>query len=88
MDTRIAILGIIVEDPNSANAVHELLHGAASYIIGRMGIPYHERKISIISVAVDAPQNEISALSGKIGRLSGISAKTAYSGIISKEPQA
>ena len=77
METRIAILGIIVEDPNSANAVHELLHDAASYIIGRMGIPYREKGICLISVAVDAPQNTISMIAGRIGKLSGVSVKTA-----------
>ena len=78
MDTRIAILGIIVEDPNSANAVHELLHDAASYIIGRMGIPYHERKISIISVALDAPNDVINSLAGRLGSLPGVSARAVY----------
>ncbi len=88
METRVAIIGIIVEDPERVGELNALLHEYSQYIIGRMGIPYAQRGISVISVAVDAPQNEISALSGKIGRLHGISAKTAYSGIISKEPQA
>lgn len=84
METRVAIIGIIVENPAQVGALNAILHEYSRFIIGRMGIPYHERSISIISVAVDAPQNEISALSGKIGRLDGISAKTAYSNVITK----
>ena len=84
METRVAIIGIIVENPDQVGALNAILHEYSKYIIGRMGIPYAQRNISIISVAVDAPQTEISALSGKIGRLQGISAKTAYSGIITK----
>ena len=75
-------IGIIVENPEQVGALNAILHEYSQYIIGRMGIPYSQRNISIISVAVDAPQTEISALSGKIGRLSGISAKTAYSNVI------
>lgn len=79
METRVAIIGIIVEDPDSVEALNELLHSYRSYIIGRMGIPYKKKNMSIISIVVDAPQDEISALSGKIGKLHGISSKTAYS---------
>lgn len=79
METRVAIIGIIVENPDSVEALNELLHSYRSYIIGRMGIPYKEKNMSIISIVIDAPQDEISALSGKIGRLHGISSKTAYS---------
>ena len=79
METRVAIIGIIVEDPDSVEALNELLHSYRSYIIGRMGIPYKEKNMSIISIVIGAPQDEISALSGKIGRLHGISSKTAYS---------
>ena len=75
-------MSIIVEDPNSAEPLNALLHEYGDYIIGRMGIPYRRRKISIISVAIDAPQNTIAALSGKIGKLSGVSVKTAYSAVI------
>lgn len=82
METRVAIIGIIVENSESIGKLNEILHQYGSYIIGRMGIPYRERAIHIISIAVDAPQEVISALSGKIGRLSGISAKTAYSNVI------
>lgn len=84
MDSRVAIIGIIVENPEQVGALNAILHEYSQYIIGRMGIPYHERSISIISVAVDAPQTQISALSGKIGRLDGISAKTVYSNVITK----
>lgn len=78
VQTRVAVIGIVVEDYDSADPLNEILHQYRQYIIGRMGIPYREKKISIISVAVDAPQNVISAMSGKIGRLPGVSAKTAY----------
>ena len=74
-----AAFSIIIEDPNAVQAVNEILHEFSEYIIGRMGIPYRQKKISIISIAVDAPQEKISALSGKIGRLSGVTAKAAYS---------
>lgn len=85
METRVAIIGIIVQDAESVEALNLILHEYGKYIIGRMGIPYREKGIHIISIAVDAPQDEISALSGKIGRLQGISAKTAYSNVITKE---
>ncbi|MBQ4466494.1 MAG: iron-only hydrogenase system regulator [Oscillospiraceae bacterium] len=83
METRVAIIGIIVENPEQVGALNAILHEYSQYIIGRMGIPYPQRGISVISVAVDAPQTEISALSGRIGRLDGISAKTAYSNVTS-----
>lgn len=85
METRVAVMSIIVEKPDSVEALNALLHTFSPYVIGRMGIPYRDKNISIISVAVDAPQNEISALSGKIGKLNGVSIKTAYSGVISSE---
>ncbi|MGN0142262.1 MAG: TM1266 family iron-only hydrogenase system putative regulator [Roseburia sp.] len=81
METRIALIGIIVECTDSVEELNHLLHEYGSYIVGRMGIPYRERGVNIISVAVDAPQDIISALSGKIGRLNGISAKTVYSNV-------
>jgi len=83
MDTRVAVMGIIVEDTNSTEALNSILHEYGNYIIGRMGVPYRERNINIVSIALDAPQDTISALSGKIGKLSGISVKTAYSNVIS-----
>jgi putative iron-only hydrogenase system regulator len=85
METRVAVMGIIVENPDSASYLNSLLHEYGSYIIGRMGIPYKERDINIISVAIDAPPNVISALSGKIGNIGGISVKTAYSNVVSDE---
>lgn len=81
METRVATIGIIVEDSSSVESLNELLHSYREYIIGRMGIPYKEKNMSIISIVIDAPQDEISALSGKIGKLHGISSKTAYSKI-------
>ena len=74
----VAIIGIIVENPDSIQALNQLLHQFSPYIIGRMGIPYHARNMNIISVEVDAPQDAISTLSGRIGKLDGVSAKTAY----------
>lgn len=84
MDTRVAVISIIVEDSESIESLNQLLYDARDHIIGRMGIPYREKKISIISIAIDAPQDIISALSGKIGRLKGISIKTAYSNVITR----
>jgi putative iron-only hydrogenase system regulator len=85
METRVAIIGIIVEKNEAAEPLNAILHEYGSYIVGRMGIPYRRREISILSVAVDAPQDVISTLSGRIGQLDGVSAKTAYSNVISKE---
>ena len=84
MDDRVAVISIIIENPESVGEMNELLHQYSKYVIGRMGIPYREKNISIISIAIDAPQDEISALSGKIGKLKGVSSKTAYSNLISK----
>lgn len=85
METRVALIGIIVENEASVAALNDLLHQYAPYIIGRMGVPYRARGVNIISVALDAPQDTIAALSGKLGRLEGVSAKTQYSNIITKE---
>lgn len=85
MQTRVAVIAIVVENPNAVEQVNRLLHEAADYILGRMGLPYRERGINLISVAIDAPQDVISALSGKIGALPGVSAKTAYSNIVTAE---
>ena len=87
METRVAVMSIIVENTESAEAVNAILHDYGEYIIGRMGLPYRKRGINIISIALDAPQDRISALSGKIGRLDGVSVKTAYSGVISKDSE-
>lgn len=78
LQTRVALIGILVENPEAVPQMNEILHEYARFVIGRMGIPYEKRKLSIISVAVDAPADVISALSGKIGRLEGISTKTIY----------
>jgi len=79
METRVAVISIIIENPASVQPMNDILHEYSAFIIGRMGIPYRSRGISIISIAVDAPQDKISALSGKIGRLDGVTAKAAYS---------
>lgn len=84
MDTRVAVISIIVENQDSVETLNQFLYDARVYIVGRMGIPYREKGISIISIAIDAPQDIISALSGKIGRLKGVSAKTAYSNVITR----
>lgn len=85
MQTRVAVMGIIVEDISSVETLNALLHEYGSFIIGRMGLPYKQKNINIVSIAIDAPQDVISALSGKIGKLNGISVKTAYSNVISNE---
>ena len=79
METRVAIIGIIVENPDSVAQINDILHEVRDYVVGRMGIPYKERNISIISVVVDAPENLISSVSGKLGMLDGVSAKITYS---------
>ncbi len=84
MDTRVALIGIVVENIESVEQLNNVLHQYSNYIIGRMGIPYREREVSIISVAIDAPANVISALSGKLGMLDGISTKTIYSKLSEK----
>ena len=84
MDTRVAVISIIVEQEDAIEELNTLLHEARQYIVGRMGIPYRPKGISIISIAIDAPQDTISTLSGKIGRLSGVTTKTAYSNVITK----
>lgn len=79
METRVAVISIIVNNPASVQTMNEILHQYSEYIIGRMGIPYRVKGISIVCIAVDAPQEIISALSGKIGRLDGVTSKSAYS---------
>ena len=79
METRAAVIAIIVKDNESANEINSLLHEYSDYVIGRMGIPYREKGINIISIAVDATQDTISSLAGKIGRIKGVTAKTVYS---------
>ena len=79
METRVALISIIVEDPDAASQINTLLHAYRQFIIGRMGIPYAAKNIAIISIAMDAPMDAISALSGKLGALRGVSTKTVYS---------
>lgn len=83
METRIALIGIMVEDPACVERTNDLLHEYAEYIVGRMGIPYRTRNVNIISVVLDAPENVISTLSGKLGMLDGISVKS----MLAKLPQ-
>ena len=85
METRVAVMSIIVENGNMVETLNSILHEYGEYIIGRMGIPYRKRGISIISIALDAPQNTIAALAGKVGNLEGISVKTAYSSVIAND---
>ena len=87
METRVAVMGIIVEDYDSAEKLNAILHEYGKWIIGRMGVPYREKGINILSVAIDAPQDTIAALSGRIGKLQGVSVKTAYSNVITRGEQ-
>ena len=82
METRVAVMSIIVEDNSSVERINAILHEYGEYIIGRMGLPYRQKKISITSIALDAPQNVTSTIAGKIGGLNGVSVKTAYSSVI------
>lgn len=82
METRVAVMSIIVEDVGSVEDINAILHESGEYIIGRMGIPYRQKGINIISIAMDAPQNMISAMAGRIGNLPGVSVKTAYSSVV------
>lgn len=79
MESRVAIIGIIVENKDSVELLNSILHEYGKFIIGRMGLPYSKRGINIISIVVDAPQDEINTLSGKIGKLDGVTSKVAYS---------
>lgn len=81
METRVAVIAIIIENKDVVSIINEKIHDYASYIVGRMGIPYYKKGVNIISLVIDAPQDKISALSGKIGRLDGVSVKTSYSNV-------
>lgn len=85
METRVAVMSIIVENGDSVERLNGLLHDYGEFIIGRMGIPYRQKKINILSIALDAPQDIISALAGKLGNLKGVSVKTAYSHVTGQE---
>ncbi|SDB17002.1 putative iron-only hydrogenase system regulator [Ruminococcaceae bacterium FB2012] len=81
MNDRVAVIAIVVEDEDSVESVNAILHEYKDAIIGRMGIPYRVKGINIISIAVDAPQDDINTIAGKIGRLKGVFAKTVYSNV-------
>lgn len=85
METRVAVISIIIKQGDSVEKLNNILHEYSQYIIGRMGVPYRQKGISVISIAIDAPQNVISTLSGRIGKLPDISVKTAFSGVITNE---
>ena len=85
MVRRVAVMGVIVEKEDSVERLNALLHDFREYIIGRMGIPYRERHINIVSIAIDAPQDVISSLAGKLGNVPGLSVKTAYSSVQHEE---
>lgn len=85
MEIRVAVMSIIVENGDMVEKLNAILHEHGQWIIGRMGLPYRKRNVSIIAIALEAPQNTISALAGKIGSLPGISVKTAYSSIVCEE---
>lgn len=76
METRIALLGVLIEDESSVEQVNQLMHEYGKYIVGRMGVPYRQRGVNIISLVLDAPENKISALAGKLGQLPGVSVKS------------
>ena len=81
MDTRVAIRGIILERKDNVDKLNSILHEYSNRIIGRMGMPYPKKAINIITIIIDAPQDEINTLSGKIGKLSGITSKVMYSNV-------
>jgi len=81
MNTRVALISIIVENPEGVGRINALLHEYGEYVIGRMGIPYRAKNINIISIAIDAPQDKINTLTGLLGKLEGVSAKATYSKI-------
>lgn len=85
MDKRVAVISIIVEDSSSIERLNAVLHEYSEFIIGRMGIPYREKNVSLISIAIDAPQDMTAALSGKIGNIGGVTVKTAYSSLITSD---
>ena len=82
MDTRIAVLSIIVEDMEKTAELNQIIHEFSEYVVGRMGIPYREKGVNIISLVLDAPQNAISTLSGRIGRLKGVTSKATYAKVL------
>ncbi len=85
-ENRVAVISMIVDNEDSAAAINSLLHDFRQYIIGRMGIPYHEKGLNIINVVLDAPMDAVSALSGRLGRLKGVTSKAVYSRIPAADP--
>ena len=85
MKTRVAVVSIIIENQDSVESVNKILSENRDYVIGRMGIPYREKKVSLISIVVDAPEDKINAMTGKLGKLNGVGAKTNYSSIITEQ---
>ena len=85
METRVAVMSIVVENVDSVEELNGILHEFGEHIIGRMGLPYRRRKVHIISIALDVPQDIISALSGRVGSLNGVSVKTAFSNVVFRE---
>lgn len=81
MQTRVAVISIIITDNSTVENINALLHDYGEYIIGRMGVPYRTKQVNIISIAIDAPQDKINTLAGRIGRLTGVTAKTVYSAV-------
>lgn len=84
MRTRVAVISVIVEKTDSVEKLNHILSEYGEYIIGRMGIPYREKKVNLISIAIDAPEDVINTLTGKLGRLDGVGAKTNYSNVITE----
>ena len=82
MDTRVAVLAILAESFDSAEQINALLHDFGPFIVGRMGLPYRERNVNVISIVIDAPPDKINALAGKLGRIEGVTAKAVYSNVI------
>lgn len=87
METRIALIGIVIENRDSTKRLNDVLHEYGEFIVGRMGIPYHKRNISVISIIIDAPSDTISALSGKLGMIPNINIKTVYSKLSSNNDE-
>lgn len=85
METRVAVLAIIVESPDAVEKLNATLHDVSEHIIGRMGLPYREKNIHIVSIAIDAPQDVISSLAGKLGNIPNVSVKIAYSNVVGHE---
>jgi len=82
METRVAVLAILAENFDSAEQINALLHDFGPHIVGRMGLPYRERNVNVISIVIDAPPDKINALAGKLGRIEGVTAKAVYSNVI------